>query len=105
MFDYVNAAAVVYYLAGTSGWDDLYGGLPTVELGLSLPPQIGGQPFTSVNGFGFTINGLNNQTVVVEASTNLVSWLPVWTNTLSGTATSFTDPQWKNYPRRFYRVR
>ena len=108
MFTGVNAAAVVYYYAGTSGWGSTYGGLPTVELSApSNPPQIGGNGSVGVHSgdFGFTIAGVSNQTVVVEASTNLVNWQPVWTNTLSGASTNFTDSQWKNFRNRFYRAR
>jgi hypothetical protein len=42
---------------------------------------------------------------VVEASTNLHDWQPVQTNTLIGGLTAFIDPQWTNYPGRFYRLR
>jgi hypothetical protein len=44
--------------------------------------------------------------VVVQVATNLVnaSWQPLMTNTLSGTSSNFTDVDWKNYPRRFYRL-
>jgi sugar lactone lactonase YvrE len=41
--------------------------------------------------FGFTLTGPAGQLVVVEASTDLVSWLPVWTNTFTG-ALNFSDP-------------
>jgi trimeric autotransporter adhesin len=56
-------------------------------------------------GFGFTIIGVTNQTIVIEASTNLVNWQAIWTNTLSAISTNFVDPQWVNYPRGFYRLR
>ena len=51
------------------------------------------------------IQGRINQTVVVEASTNLVNWQTIWTNTLSTVSTNFIDPDWVNHPRRFYRLR
>jgi len=102
-FDDVNTNAVVYYYYGTSGWGSTYGGLPTV--GLFPPPQIGGNVGIQFGNFGFTVTGVANQTIVVEASTNLVNWQPIWTNTSSSASVIFTDPQWKNYPRRFYRAR
>lgn len=103
--DYI-AAKAVYYYHGTSGWNSTYGGLPTVELFMP-PPQI--SSIDSIvdapsNNFSFTVTGMSRQTIVVEASTNLVNWQPVWTNTLSGTNVLFTDPQWINYPNRFYRA-
>src|ERR1035437_10309793 len=99
-------SGVVYYYYGTSGWSTTYGGLPTVMLGAPAP-QIGGGGSVGVTpgNFSFTIAGVTNQTVVVEASTNLVDWQPVWSNTLSGASATFTDSQWTNYPARFYRAR
>jgi hypothetical protein len=64
------------------------------------------------NRFGFNITGSSNLVMVVEACTDLANpvWSPVGTNTLNifigtnGTA-YFSDPQWTNYPGRFYRLR
>jgi hypothetical protein len=44
---------------------------------------------------------------VVDACTNLANpgWSPVRTNTLTGGWCYFSDPQWTNYPGRFYRLR
>ena len=69
-----------------------------------MPPQIGGNLGVLSGNFSFTVTGASNQTIVVDASTNLVNWQPIWTNTLSGTTTNFTDPEWTNYPIRFYRA-
>jgi hypothetical protein len=54
-----------------------------------------------------TITGTSNLVIVVQASTNLAVpiWSPVGTNTLSGGSSYFSDPQWANYPGRFYRLR
>ena len=70
-------------------------------------PQIGNAGSVGVQAgtFGFTIIGVTNQTIVVEASTNLVDWQPFWTNALSGVSTNFIDLQWTNYSARFYRLR
>ncbi len=54
--------------------------------------------------FGFILTGPQGQLVVVEASTDLVSWRPLWTNTFSG-ALNFSDPQSRVYSNRFYRAR
>jgi hypothetical protein len=45
--------------------------------------------------------------VVVEACTNLANpdWQPVQTNLLATGSVYFSDPQWTNYPGRFYRLR
>jgi hypothetical protein len=59
------------------------------------------------NQFGFTISGASGTVVVVDACTTLSNpvWVPVRTNTLSGSSVYFGDPQWTNYPGRFYRLR
>ena len=102
VFDSVSAAATVYYYAGKSGWELTYGGLTTMEL--SAPPQLGSGVGIHTGNFGFTIIGVNNQVITVEASTNLVNWQVIQTITLFGTSTNVTDTQWKSYPRRFYRA-
>jgi hypothetical protein len=44
---------------------------------------------------------------VVEASTSLAipTWVPVSTNILTAGTSYFSDPDWTNYPARFYRLR
>ena len=48
-----------------------------------------------------------NLVIVVEACTDPGNpvWLPVATNTLTAGSAYFSDPQWTNYPARFYRLR
>ena len=59
------------------------------------------------NQFGFTVSWATNLNVVVEAATDLAHpvWSPVQTNALTSGWFYFSDPQWKNYPARFYRIR
>jgi DNA-binding beta-propeller fold protein YncE len=54
-------------------------------------------------GFSFTGPGLAGQLVVVEASTDLVSWLPIWTNTTTDVL-NFSDRQSDAHSHRFYRA-
>jgi hypothetical protein len=58
------------------------------------------------NQFGFTITGSSNLLFTVEACTNLGNpvWTPLATDTLAGGLYYFSDPQWTNYPIRFYRI-
>jgi hypothetical protein len=58
-----------------------------------------------LNQFGFDIAGASNQVVVVEASTNLVSWTALATNTLGVVPLHFIDADWANFQQRFYRAR
>jgi hypothetical protein len=101
-----NTAATVYYLPGTTGWGTNFGGLPTA---VWLPQiQAADNRFgVKSNKFGFNINWASGMTVVVEASTNLANpiWSPVSANTLTSGSSYFSDPQWTNYPARFYRLR
>ena len=101
----VGPSAMIYYYYGTTGWRPLYGGLPTVMLGAPAPQVGAGTAGMKPGGFGFTMTGVVNQTIVVEASTNLVTWHPIRTNRLSAVSANFVDPQWLNSPRRFYRMR
>ena len=93
--------AVVYYLPKTTGWDTTFGGRPTVLWN----PQVQTSGVRT-NQFGFNISGTNGWVIVVEACTNLANsvWSPVSTNTLTGGSSYFNDPQWANYPSRFYRL-
>ena len=100
-----------YYLSGATGWGSTFGGWPTK---LWNPQALTGDGFFGVqnNQFGFNITGSSNLVIVVEACTNLTNpvWSPISTNTLNtyiGTngTSYFSDPQWTNYPGRFYRFR
>ena len=53
--------------------------------------------------FGVFLAGPAGQLVVVEASSDLMSWLPVWSNTFAG-ALNFADPQSGAFSNRFYRA-
>ena len=50
----------------------------------------------------FDLTGPAGHLVVVEASTDLVNWLPIWTNTFKG-GLSFSEPQ-SGISKRFYRT-
>ena len=105
-FSGVGAGARAYYYCGTTGWGTNYGGRPPLPTVMLCPPQIApGGAGVKPGGFGFILTRLTNQTIVVEASANLVNWQPIWTNTLPGASADFVDPQWLQHPTRFYRAR
>ncbi len=104
-FDGVNSV-IFYYLLGTTGWSSPFNGFAA----MLWKPQIQNNNASfgvHTNQFGFNINWASGQTVVVEASTNLSNpdWQPVQTNMLTTGSVYFSDPQWTNYPGRFYRLR
>jgi hypothetical protein len=96
----------VYYLPGATGWTEFFATYPAVLLNPQV--QTGDASFgVRTNQFGFNITGASGLTLVVEACTNLANpiWFPVETNTFTGDSSYFSDPQWTNYPNRFYRFR
>ena len=58
----------------------------------------------SSGGFNVAITGPAGQTVVMDISTDLVSWLPLWTNTFMVGPLQFCDPDCGTDPQRFYRA-
>jgi hypothetical protein len=96
--------ATAYYLPGATGWGPTFGGIPTAFWTLPRPLILNN---SLSNQFGFTVSWATNLSVVVEATTDLGNpvWSPLTTNALSGGTFYFTDPQWTEYPSRFYRVR
>ncbi len=106
---YGDNNATVYYLPGTTGWGPTFGSRPTALWLLPYPLILdGGSSFgVQTNGFGFIISWATNLSVVVEACTDLANptWSPTSTNALSDGSCYFSDPQWGNYPGRFYRIR
>ncbi|HVV01829.1 MAG TPA: hypothetical protein VHH88_10740, partial [Verrucomicrobiae bacterium] len=78
-----------------------------VESVLQVIPKITVQPGfgTDSNQFALSLTGTPGSEVVVEASTNLLDWTPVSTNTFETNTLQFTDPAISGYSRRFYRAR
>jgi hypothetical protein len=103
-----DSHVTVYYLPGTTGWS-AFATNAAIPTALWLPQvQTRDASFgVRTNQFGFNINAASGMVVVVEVCTNLANpiWSPVETNTLTGGSSYFSDPQWTNYPSRFYRLR
>ena len=91
----------IYYLPGTTGWSNNFAGCSTAL----WCPKIFSNSIQSTQ-FCFNINWANGMVTVVEASTNLLkpTWTPLQTNTMISNTVCFSDPNWKNYRTRFYRV-
>lgn len=82
--------------------DNTVAALITVE-GAWLASQSGG---SLTNGhFGLTLNliGAAGRVYVIEASTNLITWIPIQTNTVAG-STNYLDFNAATFPYRFYRA-
>jgi hypothetical protein len=99
-------SAIVYYLPGTTGWGSTFDGCPAVLWNPQV--QTGNASFgVRTNWFGFNITGTTNIPIVLEACTCLANptWVPLQSCTLTNGSVYFCDPQWTNYPTRFYRLR
>jgi hypothetical protein len=95
----------VYYLPGTTGWDQWVSPPPAVLW--NPQPQADADFGVRSNRFGFNITGTPSIPIVVAACTNPASptWLPLKTCTLTNGSIYFSDSQWTNYPTRLYRIR
>jgi hypothetical protein len=54
--------------------------------------------------FGFDVSGPSGASVVVQASTDLQTWIPLQTNLLGSSPHYFSDPHSATNIQRFYRA-
>ena len=95
------SSATVYHRYSASGWGNFFSGMPT-----AIWPEMAGAAITS-GGFGFDIIASEDQEVIVEARSDLMTgaWTPISTNTVpAGELLEFIDPEWDTDPSRFYRI-
>jgi hypothetical protein len=58
----------------------------------------------TTNGLKIRLNGNNTVgPLVIQASTDLAAWVPIYTNPPTSSPIIFLDPGWTNFPTRFYR--
>jgi hypothetical protein len=101
-----DSIATVYYLPGTTNWGTTYSGRPAVLW--NPQAQTSDSSFgVRTNQFGFRIIGTTNIPIVVESCTNFsgTAWVALQSCNLTNGSLYFSDPQWTNYPARFYRLR
>jgi uncharacterized repeat protein (TIGR01451 family) len=74
-----------------------------ITVGVSTPPTLTGSVSSgSGNHFTFHVDDSGGPiSVIIQASTNLMNWVNIYTNT---TPFDFTDLNATNYPDRFYRA-
>jgi hypothetical protein len=101
-----DTPATVYYLPETTGWTSTFGDRPAI-LWNPHPQTSDGSFGVRSNRFGFKVAGTANIAFVVEACTNLAaaSWVPIQQYNLTNGSVYFSDPNWANFPGRFYRIR
>ncbi|MGO8696666.1 MAG: beta strand repeat-containing protein [Limisphaerales bacterium] len=94
----------IFTMAGTNFSSDV------AEALLSGPPAYlaiitTNSMFGFTNGaFGFDVSGPSGSNVVIQASTNLQTWIPLQTNLLGSGLLYFSDSQSHTNRARFYRV-
>ena len=73
------------------------------SIGFAIVPLI--QTEWSNSGFVLLLNGTNSLgPTIISASTNLMSWTPIYTNAPTNGAIIFLDPASTNFPHRFYQA-
>jgi hypothetical protein len=99
------SAATVYYLPTSAGWGPTFAGLPA-KLWNAHAETSDANFGVRRNRFGFDISGTADIPLVVEASSDQTSgtWVLLQSCTLTNGLVYFSDPQWANYPSRFYRI-
>jgi hypothetical protein len=77
----------------------------SVIVSTNAPPQLSNSQSSAGGGFSFQLVGTPLATYVIQASTNLTTWVPVATNTLSASGVlQFADPQASTFWLRYYRA-
>jgi len=92
-----GGSGVVFELSGVPS------GVPQMPLNILVAD---GNFGVRSNRFGFDYTGPVGPAIVIQAIADLASptWIPLATNTLTTGTAYFSDPQWTNFPPRFYRL-
>ncbi len=69
------------------------------------PPRLSLLAYAQGSPASLRVSGLPGADYAIEASTNLVDWLPIRTNIVSGGYFDFIDTSASQFSRRFYRAR
>jgi uncharacterized repeat protein (TIGR01451 family) len=96
--NFVNTAIVSAATPDPNPGDDFAS--YTLNAGVIPPPQLSGAATASGGTFVFSITSGANQTNVVQSSTNLINWIPVYTNVGPFTFTNTIVP---GHPVQFFR--
>ncbi len=80
-------------------------GSVTINGIVSTPPNVSAVVVNNNGTFQFTVSGQSGLEYIVEASTNLINWVPVYTNPPPYVSPfTFIDSSALTYPDRYYRV-
>jgi hypothetical protein len=101
-----SAKTILTEVSGILSPDDHYNG-EIIIIAVPTPLVIitTNTAFGFTNGvFGFDVSGPSGSNVVIQASTDLHTWIPLHTNLLGSGLLYFSDPQSTTNLRRFYRA-
>jgi len=69
------------------------------------PPQLLSLLLQGDGALRFSLQGSDGRSYIIEGSTNLSAWVPLYTNAPVSNVLQFIDPTAPNYPARYYRGR
>lgn len=96
---YTNDARVFATTSDPNPDDDA--ALATLTVNVASPPVLSSVSASGSGGFQFSVTGSPGSTTIIQASTNLVNWLNLYTNISPFT---YTNQDMTNFPQRFYRA-
>jgi len=94
----VNASDLFGILGLNSSATITLGILPTVNAVSSNSEMV-------ANGFQMQFSGPSGSNVVIQASSDLKTWVPISTNVITGGVVSYIDTAAKTHPSRYYRAK
>ncbi len=97
---YTNSV-VVHAATSDPNPDDNAAAATLLVSSVVTPPQLTSAFVPGTGSFQLSVSGSPGQFAVIQASTNLVSWIPVYTNVVPFT---FTNQDSTSFPMRFYRA-
>ena len=75
------------------------------HVNVTLPVHLGWTAFRTNGPLQLHVTWTVAEDFILQASTNLVNWVSLATNTANSQVYEFVDPDASHYPQRFYRVR
>jgi hypothetical protein len=96
-----------YWVEAEVQWPDGRRAFATNAIVVSpnAPPVLTYPQKASGGGFSFLLAGASQATFVIQASSDLKTWTPITTNSLSGNSSiTIADPQAGSFSRRYYRA-
>jgi hypothetical protein len=75
--------------------------IPVVTADAGSPSGTG----MTTKGFKIQFSAPTGSNLVIQASTDMIHWTPVWTNVVTAGSVTYTDITAKTVPGRFYRAR